>query len=211
MRSWAQLNVRDRRAVLVGGLVLVSALAFRFVVKPYLHTRAQLVQRVAEQEALLHRELALLQSAHAVTSSVAEATRSLERVRPRLLDARDAFGATAVLVGTLGDDARRHGVLIEAIDSRPPESVGGDLTAVQVDVRGRGDLEGLLRWLHAIESGDRLLRVEQLSLARIESGATADSADTETLAFALSVRGFTMARAATSGPRVVAATTGVAP
>ena len=211
MKPWRQLGPRDRRALLVGALLLGFALAVRFVAKPYLHTRTALVERLREQNALLQRELALVQAAPLVTENVAEATRNLARVRPRLLEARDALSAAAALVREVGEEARRHGVLVEAIDTRPAEPLGGDLTAVQVDVRGRGDLEGLLRWLHAIENGERFLRVEQLSLARFEGGTTADSLDTETLAFAMSIRGFTLARGGPRAPRVVAATTGVSP
>lgn len=210
MKLWMPLAPRDRRALLVGTLVLGSALALRLVVKPYVHARAVLVERLRAQEGLLQREMALVRSTPLVTGSMVEARRTFDRLRPRLLQARDPLSAAAMLVGDVGEGARRHGVLVEAIDTRPLESLGDDLTAVQVDVRGRGDLEGLLRWLHAIESGDRLLRIEQLSLARLDAGMTPDSSDTETLAFAMSIRGFTMARDVTPAPRIVAAT-GVAP
>jgi len=208
---WTHLSMPDRRALLVGALVLGSALALRVVVKPYLHSRAALAERLREQERLLERELGLVQSAALVVGSMAETTRRFDRVRSRLLEARGPLGATAALVGELGDDARRHGVLIEAIESRPPEVLGHDLTAVEVDVRGRGDLEGVLRWLHGMESGNRLLRVEQLSLARLEGGATTDSLDTETLAFAMNIRGFTITHASSPASRTLATTTRVAP
>jgi type II secretory pathway component PulM len=208
VKRWLQLAPDDRRALLSGAILVASALALRLGVLPYVHARAALVERLREQQALLQRETALVESASRVADGVGQATRTLDRVRSRLLLARDPLGAAALLVREVSEDARGHGVLVEAIESRPPESLGDDLTGIQVDVRGRGDLEGVLRWLHAIETGDRFLRVEQLSLARLESGVPADSLDVETLAFALSIRGFLLAPRPAASATVVAAVDG---
>lgn len=210
MKVLTQLNPRDRRALVLGGAVLAGALVFRLGVKPYIHARAALAERVREQEGLLMRELALVQGAPDVSVDLTALARGLKAEQPRLLDARDPMSATAALVGAVGDDAHRHGVLIEAIESRPATPLGDGLTAVQVDVRGRGDLEGVLRWLYAMETAGRLWRVEQLSLVRLDGAAPADSADSETLTFAMSIRAFTMGSGA-SHPHIAHASLGVAP
>lgn len=211
MNPWGRLAPRDRRALVVGAVILGGGVTIRLGVLPYLRARTTLVQRLHEQEDLLGRELALAREAPNVTRSVAQATSVLARVRPRLLEARDAFYATALLAGDLGEDARRHGVLIEAIESRTPESLGGSLVSIRIDVRGRGDLEGLLRWLHTIESATRFVRVEQLNLARMETETAADSLDTETLTFAMSIRGFTTAPLGDPSTTVVATNAGRVP
>ena len=210
MSTLARLSPRDRRAIVFGGIALGVALLFRMAVRPYLHARAALAERVREQEGLLMKELALAQSASAATNDLSIAVGRLDADRPLLLDARDPIGATASLVGAMGDDARRHGVLVEAIESRPPMPLGDHLTAVQVDVRGRGDLEGLLSWLYGMEQGGHLWRVEQISFARLDGAMPPDSADTETLAFAMSIRGFTLASPSASS-RLATASLGVAP
>lgn len=195
MKRWSSFAPRDRRALALGALVLGPALVFSLGVKPYLGARATLVERLRVQRDLLGRELGLVASARDVARTLAEAGATLSRARPRLFQARDPLGATAALVSYAGDGARRQGVLVEAIESRPPEPTGNGLIAARVEMRGRGDLEGLLRWLHAIESGPKLVRVEQLSVARLEAGAPSDSVDSETLSFAATLSGYLLSGA----------------
>jgi type II secretory pathway component PulM len=191
--AWARLGSRDRRALTLGALILVLALGFSLVVQPYRRARAELRDRVAEQRGLLARELAVIATAAQLPGELDRAARALTGRRLRLLPGRDALNATAALVNVVGDEARRHNVLLEAIESRAAESVGGGLMAVRIEVRGRTDLEGLLGWLRALESGARLLRVDGLTVGRTDAGADVDSLDTETLLLAAVIRGYVLA------------------
>lgn len=192
MKAWRQLRPRDRRALAAGVLLLAPALVFSFVIQPYRRARAELRDRVIEQRGLLARELGLVAAAREGPSQIETAAQALARRRARLMPGRDPLAATATLVQLVGEDARRNGVLLEAIETRSPESAGGGLAAVRIDVRGRGDLEGLLRWLRAMEGGQRLLRVEGLTVARADAGAEPDSTDTETLLLATAIRGYVL-------------------
>lgn len=193
MNAWTRLGTRDRRAVTFGTLILVPALAFSLLIQPYRRARAELHDRVAEQRGLLARELALIAAADRLPGDLKNAARMLAALRPRCLPGRDALGATAALVSVVGDEARRHSVLLESIESRPAESAGGTLVAVRVEVRGRSDLEGLLGWLRSLETGARLLRFDGLTVARSDAGAEVDSLDTETLLVAAVIRGYVLA------------------
>ena len=192
MNAWARLRSRDRRAITVGALVLVPALGFSLVARPYARARADLERRLDEQRALLGRELALVDAAGRLPTAMDAAARELARRRARLLPGRDGLSATAALVDVVGDEARRHSVLLEAIESRQPEATGSGLLAVAIEVRGRGDLEGLLGWLRALESGARLLRVDGLTVGRTDAGAEAHAHDTETLLLAATIRGYVL-------------------
>ncbi len=204
MRLGTRLDARDRRALALGALVLVPALGFALVVKPYLHARAGLQERVREQRDLLRRELVLVAAAHDLPASLEGAARTFASGRSHLLSGRDPLGATAGLVSLVGDEARRRGVLLEAIESDGSAPLGDGLVAVQIEVRGRGDLEGLLRWLNALETGPRLLRVERLAVGRLDQGIARDSLDVETLTLGAVIRGYVFVGAdgATSLPTV---------
>ena len=190
MKFGTRLSPRDRRALALGALVLAPTLGFALVAKPYLHARAVLQERVREQRDLLRREVTLVAAAHDLPPRLEGATRAFANGRTRLLSGRDPLGATAALVSLVGDEARRQGVLLEAIESGAPEPVGNELVAVRIDVRGRGDLEGLLRWLKALETGPRLLRVERLAVGRLDQGIARDSLDVETLTLGAEIRGY---------------------
>jgi hypothetical protein len=102
------------------------------------------------------------------------------------------LGATAALVGIVGDEARRHSVLLESIESRAAEGAGGGLVAVRIEVRGRSDLEGFLGWIRSLETGARLLRIDGLTVGRSDAGSEVDSLDTETLLLAAVIRGYVL-------------------
>jgi len=193
MNAWTRLGARDRRAVTFGALVLVPAVAFTLVVQPYRRARAELRDRVMEQQGLLARELALVAAADRLPSDLKDAARSLAGLRPRCLPGRDPLAATAALVSIVGDEARRHSVLLESIESRAAESAGGGVAAVRIEVRGRSDLEGLLGWLRSLETGGRLLRIDGLTVGRSDAGSEVDSLDTETLLLAAVIRGYVLA------------------
>ena len=211
MNLRTQLGPRDRRAVALGALLLVPALGFSFVVKPYLRARATLQERVREQRELLMREVALVAAAHEVPATLDRAARAFARQRTRLLPERDPLAATAALVSLAGEEARRHGVLLEAIESGAAEAVTNGLIAVQIDVRGRGDLEGLLRWLRALETGPRLLRVERLAVGRLDPGTPGDSLDVETLTLGATIRGYLVVGGDIAAPEPVIARAGSGP
>jgi type II secretory pathway component PulM len=191
MRFRLRLAPRDRRAVTLGAIVLLPTVAWSVAIKPYRHARAELAVRVAEQRQLLARERALLREGPGLARELRDATDALEAARIRLLPERDALAATGALVGIVGDAARRRGVLIESIESRGAERADGGLVNVRIEVRGRGDLEGLLRWLQTLETDPLLLRVDGLSVSRAGGNeGTLDSLDTETLALSATVRAY---------------------
>lgn len=193
MNALGRLSAKDRRALFLGVAILTPALTFTFVGRPYLRARAALVDQVREQRDLLGRELVLLRSAPHRSADLANASQTLAATLPRLFPARDPLAATALLVNAVSESARRQGIAVETIESRPAESVTDGLVAVQVNLQGRGDLEGLLRWLDALETGARLLRIEELSVVRAGPEPSSDSLDVETLGFAATIRGYLLA------------------
>jgi len=192
MNAWQRLRPRDRRALSIGGSLLCAAFAFTFGVQPYRRGHAALRDRVAEQQELLARELSVLEAARALPQAMERAATALDEQRTRLLPGGDPLAATAALVGMVGDEARRHGVLLEAIESRTPEPVGSGLVAVRIEIRGRADLEALLHWLGAIESGPHLIRIDGLTIAQSNASAVPDSNDTEALLVAALIKGYVL-------------------
>ena len=190
MNAWRGLGTRDRRALVLGAGLLVPALLGNFVVRPYSRARTALRDRIAEQRGLLGRELALLRADghHADDLPVIIAT--LDKQRVRLLPAHDPLGATAALVGLVGEKARSQGILLESIESRAPERLSAGLIGVRIEVSARADFEGVVRWLHALETDSRLLRVDWLVVSRGGSGDAPDSADVEQLGLAAVVRAY---------------------
>jgi len=193
MKAWGRLGARDRRALRWGVFVLAPALVVGFVVRPYAGALARERGRLVEQRALLQRELALVAAVGGYGRDEERGSAILAGLRPRLFAGRDDLAATTTLVGYVSDGARTSGVLVEEIRSRPALEAGPGVLGVELAVRGRSDLAGILRWLRALEGGAKLARVEVLSLTRASGGMARDSADTEVLTVGAIVRGYVLA------------------
>ncbi len=192
MRLLRALRPRDRRALLVGVGVLVPALAWAWGIRPALGALEQHTARLEEQRGLLERELALVDAARGLSERGRDAEAALAAAGSRLF-AGDALAAGTVLAAWVTASARRAGVQVEELQSRPSAPVGAGLEQVEIAVRGHGDLAGALRWLRDLEGGGRLIRVERIALERVGTPAAADSNDVEVLAVSATVRGYVRA------------------
>jgi hypothetical protein len=192
------MTPRDRRALMLGGAVLLPVLLVMWVGRPAVSKVRALRAEVARERDLLRRELALLAAVPALESSVATLAEEMERAATRLFPGADPLAATAGLGAYVSELARRHRVHVQQGETRPAVPAAGDLVAVEVGLRVQSDLEGALDFLSALERGSRLVEVARLT---IERGASARDRepDHETLAIALVVRGYAAAPDTTVG------------
>lgn len=191
------LDPRDRRALRTGALVVGVALAWTFVARPSMARRADLADLLDAERARLARELAVGRDAP-TSAPRSPDNDSLERaLDARLFTGADGVIATAQLVDYLGDAARRHEVWMQVASTRPATEGSAGLRTLEVELRAESDIEGLLRFLDAIEQGPRHVRVVSLDVRA--PGAPAEDGTTP-LSIVATVQGHARtARAADSG------------
>lgn len=191
-KSLGGLSPRDRRALVLGGLLLVAALGFRFVALPYTRALADVRDRVERERDLLRREGALLADAQAYATRFERSEAVLLREAPRLFSAQDLVAATGALSNYVSDQAIRNRVFVQHSETRPPEVVADGIAKLQVDLRAVGDLEGLLSLLQSLETGAKLVTVERILVtpaAKITAGAPRDE---EVLGIVATVAGYAL-------------------
>ena len=197
--SGFRLGRRDRRALLLGVAVLAPFFLFQYGLQPYLAARADVNEQLRTQRDLLTRELALLAQADAYPEAAAASVAALEEIEPRLFSGPDEISASGALVSYLGGEAERHRVLLQQSETRAAETTAEGLLVLAVGLRGMSDLQGLLSFLHALETGGKLVRVEQLGITRSGSAFRSGRRDEEVLQFSALVSGYALADA--EGPR----------
>jgi hypothetical protein len=186
----------DRRAILLGLAVLVPVLLFVTVVRPYRAALLELRERTAQERSLLQREQALLAEGAALPASAAAVERRAQRAAGRLVRAANVPLAEAEVTGFLESVAGLSNVLLQelrGIETRRGETVGtGKLRPIRLSLRGESDLEGVLTFLHRIETSPLFMRVVELSLEPQYEGSarTGDRRTTGVLTFALIVEAF---------------------
>ncbi len=167
LRALDRLAPGDRRAVLLGLGVMVSAVVIIFGVRPSYRALTDARERLAVERGVLARELQLLESAAVLPKHIEEALRKTAAVDLRLLEAPSRILAEGQLTDLLESSAVLSRVLLREIESIAPargEEPPPGTETLRLSVSGESDLEGVLTFLDALESGLLLIRVTGLAL-----------------------------------------------
>jgi len=198
------IPARDRRAVVVGAVVIVIAIGL-FRGAPALHrwsedSAASARELVAEAQRL-HQSVA---GAAAMADTMRGRSARLVALAPALLDGASAATAGATLASIISGaaasaDARLGSVQIR-VDTAARDSsgkLGRAFARVAVRASLTADVRGFARFLLFLERGLTMLAVEELSITQSEPGA--DGTRPEMLRVDLVVAGLALARG--EGPR----------
>jgi hypothetical protein len=190
----ARLSPRDRRALLVGLGILLPALLVPLALRPFQRALTTARAQLETERDLLVRERRVLAGAAELPPQLQRTTELLALEAPRLFRAPDEVSATAALSGYVAERAHGHRVLLQQAETGAPHPVAGaeGVTGLTVTLRGVGDLEGILGFLHALEEGPRLVRVERLAIERSQRMGPAATDDEEVLSVAALVRGYSV-------------------
>ncbi len=165
MSARLNLSPRDRRALSLGALVLLPSLFFIWAVKPFLATLSESRDFLSVERAALSRERAAVSAAQRNPGMQQLADSLMRAMSPRLFAGRDDVMATAELVSHLGAIAAEHNVWLQNATTRPAEVGDAGVRTLHVALRAESDIEGVLRFLQALEQGEKLLRVERLDIS----------------------------------------------
>lgn len=160
------MGSRDRRALLIGALVVAGGLGFSRIARP---AYAELMlQRTTldDERALLARERALLVAAPSFPRAQQQVDRALAAETPRLFPG-DSVAATSALAAFVANVAATSSVRLLTLEGRAPESDRG-VTRVGVEVRAEATWRDALSFLRVLESSSRLVHI---SGVRLERGA----------------------------------------
>jgi hypothetical protein len=167
LRALDRLAPGDRRAILLGLGVMVSAVVILFGVRPIYGDLTDARERLAAERGVLAREIQLIESAAVLPQHIEEALRKTAAVDLRLLEAPSRILAEGQLTDLLESSAVLSRVLLREIESIAPargtEPPPGTET-LRLSVSGESDLEGVLTFLDTMESGLLLVRVTGLAL-----------------------------------------------
>lgn len=183
---------RDRRAVLVGAVLLAPILGWKLVVRPYTDALREARAQLTRQRELLSRELQLLADAHLYPAELTRSEQALNEIAPRLFAGPDDVTATAALAYYVSDQARKARLVVQQVETHNAEEIGNGVVRLDMSLRAEGDLEGIVLLLRRLESGPKLVRVEQVSVeaGREHTLGTSADVESETLSLAATIRGY---------------------
>ena len=183
--SGSRLREQDRRALIIGAIVLAIIFGYARVIRPAIDDLAGRRDELAEQQGLLARERSLLLVAPALPRAATAVKQTLAGEAPRLFTG-DSVAATAALTAFVTDVASATGLRLTTLDGRPPASARGH-TRLSADLRGEGSWRQVLAFTRALESSARLV---DLSALRIERGARGGPLGGDLVSVSASVNAF---------------------
>ena len=189
----------------IAGFLLASALGvlatawptWRLMVASVAHAGFTLVER-RETETRINLQRAAVSAAQRNPGMQQLADSLMRAMSPRLFAGRDDVIATAELVSHLGAVAEEHNVWLQNATTRPAEVGEAGVRTLHVALRAESDLEGLLRFLQALEHGDKLLRVDRLDISIAAGSFVADGV--EPVSISASIMGYAIPEAPARAP-----------
>jgi hypothetical protein len=197
------MNSRDRRAIVIGTLVLLPFVVFLWAVRPFEAALSDARDRLDTERATLARERAALATAMRNPQLQHLADSVMRSMQPRLFDGKDDVMASAELAGYLGDVAERSRVWLQDAGTRPATPPADGIRTLHVEIRAESDITGTLLFLQNLENGEKLVRVDRLDVSRTRKS---DDKDSETLSIVATISGFAAVdRTTSTSPSTVAA------
>lgn len=193
--SWSTMSPKDRRAIVLGLVVVFPALFFIYGVRPYRAVLSETRDELEIARLALSREKAAVTTTRANPSAQKSADSALMMVATRLFEGRDDAIASAQLAAYLGSVARKSRVLMEDANTRPSTTTPDGIRNLRVEVRAESDIQGVATFIHNLETGNKLVRVDRLEISRVPG--LEDKNGFETLSIAATVTGFAFAPPAT--------------
>jgi hypothetical protein len=185
--KWSTMSARDRRAVTLGAVVLLPGLLFVWGVRPYQAALTDARDQLATERAALAREKAAIATARQNPRLQHAADSAMRAMGPRLFEGKDDVMASAELASYLGDVAKKSRVFLQDAATRAATRTPEGVRNLHVEIRAESDVQGAMRFLQALERGDKLVRVDRIDISR---SARADEKDAETLSIAATISGF---------------------
>jgi hypothetical protein len=162
---------RDRRALLMGGAVVLGAVFLLRVLPWGVRSALGAEAGLRERAALLARTRADLADASTLRDSAVEVGRALVGLAPRILSGKTVAEAVADLSGRVNLAASEHQAKLERVDPVADSTAAGRLRRVALRAAFECDVRGLIGVLQALEFGKTALGVRELRVTAVDVGS----------------------------------------
>lgn len=166
------LSTRDRRAVMIGAVILVPSLLYVYVARPIALAIADKRAAAVQQTDLLARERAVIELAPRFPAMRAEASQRLTSEVKRTITSEATVTASVKLADYVRQIGRAHEVLVIDAAEAPGDSLTPGVILLRLSVHGESDLRGILGFVRSIEAGSMHARVASLQIEKARGRTT---------------------------------------
>jgi len=156
------MTARDRRALIMGGLVIAVAVLGLRVLPAGVRHALSARDALHERAILLARTRAEMDLLPALRDSAAVLSQALVALASQVLSGSTAAEAGADLSGRLNLAASRAPARVERLNPLPDSTSDGRLGRVRVQLAVETDVRGLIALLRSIDAGAEVLKLDEL-------------------------------------------------
>ena len=169
----AALRPRERRLLLVAGLLTLGVVGYIYVVEPLIEAHAATRDLVVARRGLLARQQRLVIRTDAYRRELAVLQEEIGRRRARLLAGEKAPVAASEIQKLVKSTAQESGIEVRSERILAPVDRGG-YAEVPVEVTLSGPIRGLTAFLHRLEGAPILLALTDLKVRAPATGGARD-------------------------------------
>ena len=193
------MTARDRRALFIGGGVVLAAFVLLRVLPWTLRSAFAAEVGLHQRAALLARAHAGLAEAGGLRDSAVALGQALVGLAPKILSGNSPAEAVADLSGRVNLAASRSQAKVERVDPLTDSTVAGRLHRVALRAAFECDIRGLVGVLQALTFGNAALVVRELRVTAVDAGS-ADK-NPEVLRVEMTVAGWYLEDRETGNPK----------
>jgi Tfp pilus assembly protein PilO len=164
------LRPRERRLLILAGLIAIGVAGYVYVVEPLVEAHASTRELVVARRGLLARQERLVARSEAYGKELAELRGEIDRRRRRLLAGDKAPVAASELQKLVKTTAQEAGIEIRSERILAPVDRGG-YAEVPVEMTLTGPIRGLTAFLHRLDEAPILLAMTDLKVRAPATGA----------------------------------------
>ena len=167
------LRPRERRLVILAGLIAIGVAGYVYVVEPLVEAHAATRELVVARRSLLARQERLVARSEAYGKELAELRAEIDRRRQRLLAGDKAPVAASELQKLVKTTAQEAGIEVRSERILAPVDRGG-YAEVPVEMTLSGPIRGLISFLHRLDEAPILVAMTDLKVRAPATGASRD-------------------------------------
>jgi Type II secretion system (T2SS), protein M subtype b len=165
--KWAQMNQRDRRAVILLAPVVAVILLVRFLVFPVMDVMDDASRSIPVREKVLRKYRALSAAVPSRENDASSFDTRLAEAEKGLLASRTAPLAAAEVQQQFRDLASAADIQLRAVDFLPARKLTADYATASVSTQFTARMEQVMALLNGIQNHPRTLTVEQLRITSL--------------------------------------------
>ena len=160
---WQRLSKRERRLVLLSGVIILIFIGKYAVVSPFLERRQWVQNQLESQPRLLEKNLRYLGQKDLMVASLETVRGQIKAQEPKLLTGDTPSVSASDLQETVQAMAAREGTQVISTRVLNPEPAG-TFSKISIRMEIGGEIQQIANLIRGIESSPKLLVVDELNV-----------------------------------------------